>query len=85
MVVTNDILMQTSPFVWVVPISHGSFNGEDYPLHVHLDLRTKIGGTVYVEQLKSFDFKKRKWEFIEKLPRDLFEEICQKIKLVVTL
>ena len=44
-VVSNDILMKTSPFVWVVPISHGSFNGESYPLHVHLDSRTKSDGT----------------------------------------
>lgn len=31
-VVNNDILSETSPFAWVVPISHGTFNGEDYPL-----------------------------------------------------
>ena len=63
-VVSNDILMKTSPFVWVVPISHGSFNGESYPLHVHLDSRTKSDGTIYVEQLKSFDFSRRKWKYI---------------------
>lgn len=26
-VVSNDILSKTSPFAWVVPISHGNFNG----------------------------------------------------------
>lgn len=83
-VVSNEILMETSPFVWVVPISHGSFNGEEYPLHVRLDTRTKTNGTVYIEQLKSFDFSKRKWNWVEKLPSDLFREICQKIKLVVS-
>lgn len=33
--------------------SHGTFNGEDYPLHVQLDNRTQTNGTVYVEQLMS--------------------------------
>lgn len=59
-VVSNDILSETSPFAWVVPISHGTFNGKDYPLHVHLDKRTQTNRTVYVEQLKSFDFHQRK-------------------------
>lgn len=82
-VVSNDLLAETSPFAWVVPISHGQFNGEDYPLHVNLDNRTQVDGTVYVEQIKSFDFKKRKWQFVEKCPVDLFDEIVQKIGLVI--
>lgn len=43
-VVSNNMLAQTSPFAWVVPISHGAFNGEDYPLHVQLDGRIQIDG-----------------------------------------
>lgn len=83
-VISNDILMKTSPFVWVVPISHGSCNRESYPLHVHLDSRTKTDGTIYVEQLKSFDFNKRKWGYIEQLPADLLDEVCKKIRLVAS-
>ena len=82
-VVSNDILSETSPFAWVVPISHGTFNGEDYPLHVQLDNRTQTNGTVYVEQLKSFDFHQRKWQFVETMPADLFEEIQKKVQLVI--
>lgn len=81
-VVSNDILAKTSPFAWVVPISHGKFNGEDYPLHVHLDQRTQTDGTIYVEQLKSFDFSKRRWQFVEMMPTDLFEEVRKKVQLV---
>ncbi|MCH9393880.1 type II toxin-antitoxin system PemK/MazF family toxin [Lactobacillus reuteri] len=58
--ISNDVLAQTSPFAWVVSISHGSFDGEDYPLHVQLDERTKTDRTIYVEQIKSFDFNHRK-------------------------
>lgn len=82
-VISNDILAQTSPFAWVVPISHGSFNGEDYPLHVQLDERTKIDGTIYVEQIKSFDFNHRKWQFVETLPPDIFDEVRKKTRLVI--
>ncbi|MEE6683602.1 type II toxin-antitoxin system PemK/MazF family toxin [Limosilactobacillus reuteri] len=39
-VVSNDTLSETSPFASVVSISHGTFNDEDYPLHVQLDNRT---------------------------------------------
>ncbi|MCC4491411.1 type II toxin-antitoxin system PemK/MazF family toxin [Limosilactobacillus reuteri] len=74
-VVNNDILSETSPFTWGVPISHGT----DYPLHVQLDNRTQTNGTVYVEQLKSFDFHQSKWQFIETMPADLFEEIQKTI------
>ncbi|MDD6432509.1 MAG: type II toxin-antitoxin system PemK/MazF family toxin [Lactobacillaceae bacterium] len=83
-VVSDDLLAETSPFAWVVPISHGSFNGVDYPLHVHLDSRTQVDGTVYVEQIKSFDFRKRKWQFVEECPADIFSEIIKKVGLVVS-
>lgn len=82
-VISNDILADTSPFVWVVPISHGHFNGESYPLHVGLDNRTKTEGTIYVEQMKSFDYRKRNWQFEEMLPADLFEETKKKARLVI--
>jgi len=82
-VVSNNKLMATSPFVWVVPISHGEFNGEDYPLHVHLDKKTKINGTIYIEQLKSFDYVRRDWQYVEQLPTYLIEEIQKKVQLVI--
>ena len=82
-VISNNLLAKTSPFAWVVPISHGSFNGEDYPLHVQLDDRTQIDGTIYVEQIKSFDLKHSKWEFVEMLPADIFDEVRKKAKLVL--
>lgn len=82
-VISNNILMKTTEYVWVVPISHGNYNGNDYPLHVKLDSRTSINGTVYVEQLKSFDYKARDWQFVEQLPKDILEEIRNKAKLTL--
>lgn len=82
-VVSNDLLAETSPFAWVVPISHSHFNGPDYPLHVRLDGRTQVSGTIYVKQLRSFDFRQRKWQFVESCPTDIFEEVIQKVSLVL--
>lgn len=82
-VISNEMLMKTSRFVWIIPISHGMYNSEDYPLHVSLDNRTKTDGTIYTEQLKSFDYVDRKWQFVELLPRDLFEETKQKVRLIL--
>lgn len=58
--------------------------GEDYPLHVHLDKRTHSTGTVYVEQLRSFDFKRRNWKYVEMIPGDVLDEINQKVRLFIT-
>ncbi|WP_125590172.1 type II toxin-antitoxin system PemK/MazF family toxin [Companilactobacillus jidongensis] len=82
-VLSNNILMETTEYVWVAPISHGSYNGVDYPLHIQLDERTKIDGTVYIEQLKSFDYCARDWQFVEEIPEDLLEEIRYKAKLTL--
>ncbi|WP_304202282.1 type II toxin-antitoxin system PemK/MazF family toxin [Lactobacillus intestinalis] len=83
-VVSNDMIMKTSPFAWVVPISHGEFNGSNYPLHVQLDDRTKSDGVIYVEQLRSFDYERQQWQFKEYLPSDLFEEVQKKIRLTIS-
>lgn len=83
LVVSAATLAKTSPFIWVVPISHGTFNGPDYPLHVQLDDRTKTDGTIYVEQLKALDYRRRKWDFVEQVPPDILNEVQQKINLVV--
>lgn len=82
-VVSNNQLMTTSPYVWIVPISCDQFDGDEYPLHVRLDERTKADGSICVERLKTFDYKRRKWRFLELLPLDLVEEVQKKIQLVV--
>ncbi|KRN93127.1 type II toxin-antitoxin system PemK/MazF family toxin [Pediococcus stilesii] len=82
-VISNELLMETTRFIWVVPISHGTYDGPHYPLHVALDGRTKIAGTAYAEQIKSFDYTKRSWKFVEQMPQDLFEQIRKKAKLVL--
>lgn len=82
-VVSNNILSETSPFIWVVPISQSIVSKGDYPLHVQLDERTKTNGTICVEQLKLFNFDKNILRFIEMIPTDLLDEVRKKVQLVV--
>lgn len=77
LVVSQDILSKTSPFVWVVPISHGKYQ---HPTHVELDGRTKTDGTLFVEQLKSLDFHVRKLHFQEKVPSDILKDVLDNIR-----
>lgn len=82
-VVSNNILSETSPFIWVVPISQSIVSKGDYPLHVQLDERTKTNGTICVEQLKLFNFDKNILRFVEMIPTDLLDEVRKKVQLVV--
>lgn len=82
-IVSNFILSETSPFIWVVPISQSIVSKGDYPLHVQLDERTKTNGTICVEQLKLFNFDKNILRFVEMIPTDLLDEVRKKVQLVV--
>jgi len=72
LVVSADILSKTSPFSWVVPITHGKW---DYPTHVSLDYRTKTNGQIYVEQLMTIDYLTRSVKYLEKIPEDILDEV----------
>lgn len=75
-VVSKQILSHTSPFMWLVPISHGNYY---HPLHVKLDKRTNTDGTIFTEQLKSFDYLERQPVFVESLPQDLLSQVLTNI------
>ncbi|UQS82822.1 type II toxin-antitoxin system PemK/MazF family toxin [Bombilactobacillus folatiphilus] len=77
LIISQDIMSLTSPFIWIVPISHGNY---DHPLHIKLDKGTITDGTIFVEQLKSIDFLKRKVIYIEKVPNNILMEVLNNIK-----
>ena len=45
------------------------------PIQCPLDDRTKTPGVIMCEQLKALDIVKRNAQFLEKLPKDLLEEV----------
>ncbi|MGL4484639.1 MAG: RhuM family protein [Anaerovoracaceae bacterium] len=46
-----------------------------FPLHVSLDKRTKTNGVVLCEQVKSLDISKRNHKFVEKVPKDILQNV----------
>jgi len=46
-----------------------------FPLHVQLDERTKTSGVIMCEQVKSLDISAKNASFIEKTPKDIFDEV----------
>lgn len=61
--------------VSVVPITNTK---KGFPLHVELDSRTKIQGTILMDQHRMVDLKNRGFQYVEKTPEDKLEE-CKEI------
>ena len=50
-----------------------------YPFEVAISSRSKLGGVVLADQVKSLDWRFRKVEFICKLPRETTNEVLDKL------
>lgn len=81
LVVNHPYLSNTSPFIWVVPISDSDNN---YPTQIKLE-RTKTTGTIYVEQIHSLDFKDRQIEFIEKIELNTLKSVLETARELLLL
>lgn len=57
----------------VCPITN---TDRDVPIQPKLDSRTKTTGVIMADQVKALDLTKRNAEFIEELPYDILEEVC---------
>ncbi|MCL2753264.1 MAG: type II toxin-antitoxin system PemK/MazF family toxin [Defluviitaleaceae bacterium] len=57
----------------VCPITN---TDRDVPMQPKLDNRTKTTSVIMTDQVKALDLTKRNAEFIEKLPYDILEEVC---------
>ncbi|ETY74837.1 type II toxin-antitoxin system PemK/MazF family toxin [Lactiplantibacillus fabifermentans] len=77
LVISQQVLSDTSPFAWVLPISHGKY---EHPMHVKLDDRTMTDGTIYVEQIRSVDYVERHFKFYERVPQDILNRVLKNVK-----
>jgi mRNA interferase MazF len=50
-----------------------------YPFEVTIPSGSKLGGVILADQVKSFDWRIRKAEFICKLPRETTSEVLDKL------
>ena len=75
-VISNNIFNEKAKLAIVCPITNTDIK---FPLHIALDERTKTKGVILCEHLKSLDLRKRKYEFIEKLPKDILDNVINTI------
>jgi mRNA interferase MazF len=71
-VVSNNFFNAKTNLTIVCPITN---TNKSFPLHVILDSRTKTTGVVLCEQLKTVDLDSRQYTFVEKMPKDLLDEV----------
>ena len=78
-VVSNRAFHQyTNGFAIICPVTNTK---RAFPLHVPLDERSKTTGVILCEQVKSLDMTAREAEFREVLPRDLLQDVLERIAL----
>jgi len=53
-----------------------------YPFEVIIESK-KMNGAVLSDQLKSLDWKEREAEYIEKIDDDIYEEVVNKIRVLI--
>ena len=75
-VVSNNIFNNKAKLAIVCPITN---TDNKFPLHIALDERTKTKGVILCEHLKSLDLRKRKYEFIENLPKDILDNVINTV------
>ncbi|MDE5770109.1 MAG: type II toxin-antitoxin system PemK/MazF family toxin [Ruminococcus sp.] len=73
LVVSNEVFHQKTNLVIVCPISN-TLN--DFPLHIKLDTRTTTTGSILCQHIKSLDVVSRGYIFVEHLPDDILQEVC---------
>ena len=56
---------------------------KNYPFEVKLPEKSKIQGVILSDQVKSLDWQMRKVSFIEKVRKDILEEVIEKLLVLI--
>ena len=71
-VISNNIFNEKAKLAIVCPITN---TNNKFPLHIELDKRTKTTGVILCEHIRALDLNSRKYEMIEKLPKDILKKV----------
>ncbi len=71
-VISNTFFNQKTNLAIVCPITN---TDNHFPLHIRLDSRTKTTGVILCEHVKSLDMKSRTYTVIERLPKDILDDV----------
>ena len=72
----SDFFNMKAKLAIVCPVSTKDKN---FPLHVRLDERTVTTGVVLCDHVKSLDINSRSYVFIETMPKDILENVINKV------
>jgi len=72
LVISNETFNNFSSLTIVCPITN---TDKKHPFHVKLDKRTKSTGVILSDQPRTLDIKARNYEFIEKIPDEILNEV----------
>ena len=75
-VISNNVFNNKAKLAIVCPITN---TDNKFPLHIALGEITKTKGVILCEHLKSLDLRKRKYEFIENLPKDILDNVINTV------
>ena len=75
-VISNNFFNMKAKLAIVCPVSTKDKN---FPLHVRLDERTVTTGVVLCDHVKSLDINSRSYVFIETMPKDILENVINKV------
>lgn len=71
-VISNNFFYEKTKLAILCPITN---TNNHFPLHISLDSRTKTTGVVLCEHVRTLDLEARTYNFIEKIPNDILENI----------
>lgn len=79
LIISNKTFNQHLGLAFACPITSTK---RDFPFHIEINT-DKISGFIMTEQLKSIDYNSRKIKFVEKVDKDILEEVEAIIKAII--
>ncbi|MGL5796035.1 MAG: type II toxin-antitoxin system PemK/MazF family toxin [Waterburya sp.] len=80
LVVSHTLFNQKMGFVYICPLSSTSRSN---PFYVTIPEGLMVNGVIMCDQLRSLDFRARKFEFICDCPNLLFQDVLRRIKPIL--
>ncbi len=82
LVLSHSAFNQKMHFAYIVPVSSTTRNNPFY-VPIPNDSDIKITGKIMCDQLRSLDFRARKFDYICDCPDLLFQEVLRRIKPIL--
>ncbi len=80
LVISHSSFNQKMGFAYIIPVSSTT---RVNPFYVPIASGLKVTGTIMCDQLRSLDFRARKYDFICKCPDLLFQDVLRRIKPII--